>query len=58
MTDTRIEGDTDVDVFESNDASEPTRADPRWVALPPAGMLSIEDADTLLRRRDASLIGV
>lgn len=58
MTDSRDGDDTDVDVFDRPDAPEPTEPGQRWVALPPAGMLSIEDADALLRWRDASLIAV
>lgn len=50
--------DADTDVFERADAGQLPEPDQRWVALPPAGMLSVEDADTLLRWRPAALIAV
>lgn len=55
MTDAR--GD-DVDVFEQAAAGKPVEQDQRWITLPPSGMLSIEDADAMLRWRPASLIAV
>ncbi len=60
MTDRREEEEAadDIDVFERADANEPALSDGSWVALPPSGMLTIEDADALLRWRPASLIAV
>lgn len=55
MTDAR--GD-DVDVFEQAEAGKPVEQDQRWITLPPSSMLSIEDADAMLRWRPASLIAV
>lgn len=55
MTDAR--GD-DVDVFEAVEAGKPFELDQRWITLPPSSMLSIEDADAMLRWRPASLIAV
>lgn len=49
--------DADLDVFENGDAA----ADPNegaWVQLPPASLLSIEEADELLRWRFANLVAV
>ena len=50
--------DDDVDVFEGVEAGKPVEQDPRWLTLPPSNMLSIEDADAMLRWRPASLIAV
>ena len=59
MTDGRDEGDeSDVDVFERAGAGLAPEHDQRWVELPPASMLSVEDADGLLRWRPASLVAV
>ena len=55
MTDAR--GD-DVDVFEEAAAGKPVEQDQRWITLPPSSMLSIEDADAMLRWRPALLIAV
>lgn len=50
--------DNDVDVFEEVEAGQPVLHDQRWVELPPSGMLSIDDADALLRWRPASLVAI
>lgn len=57
MTDLRGE-EEDVDVFEREAVPETSEAAQRWISLPPAGMLTIEDADALLRWRDASVVAV
>ena len=58
MTAAQPDDEADVDVFEETGASEASIPPPRWVALPPAGMLSIADADSLLRWREASLVAI
>ena len=58
MTDERDALNTDTDVFERAEAGRAAEPDQRWVSLPPAGMLSVEDADALLRWRDASVVAV
>ena len=55
MTDARSD---DIDVFEQAEAGRPVEQDQRWITLPPSSMLSIEDADAMLRWRPASLIAV
>lgn len=55
MTD--AQGD-DIDVFEQAEAGKSVEQDERWMTLPPSGMLSIEDADAILRWRPASLVAV
>lgn len=57
MSEESREDDFDVDVFESNE-SLGVDAEGRWVELPHAGMLTIEDADHLLRWRSAYVIAV
>ena len=58
MTDEREVPDADTDVFERAEAGRTAEPDQRWVSLPPAGMLTVEDADALLRWRDALVIAV
>jgi hypothetical protein len=48
----------DIDVFEDSVASKATDNDVPWVKLPPSTLLNLEDADQLLRWRDASVIAV
>jgi hypothetical protein len=48
----------DVDVFDRAEAGRSVGQDQRWIKLPPSSMLSIEDADAMLRWRPASLIAV
>ena len=55
MTDERGE---DVDVFDRTEAGKPVEQDQRWMTLPPSSMLSLEEADAMLRWRPASLIAV
>lgn len=50
--------DSDVDVFEQDDAGTPVRLDDEWVDLPAIGLLSVADADALLRWRAANLITI
>ena len=49
--------EADVDVFEESE-SRPDSGEHQWVDLPNAGMLSVEDADELLRWRSASVVAV
>lgn len=48
----------DTDVFERAEGAEPTAQEPRWIDLPPTGMLSVEDVDALLRWRRASIVAI
>lgn len=48
----------DVDVFEQAQVGTPVKQDQRWAALPSSGMLTIEDADALLRWRPASIVAI
>ncbi len=52
------EVDADVDVFEQPEAGQVADLDLRWVTLPPSAMLTVEDADVLLRWQAASVIAV
>ena len=58
MNDLRGGADADTDVFERADTDESEEQDERWVSLPAAGMLSVSDADALLRWRDASIVAI
>lgn len=58
MTEEVEEPDSDTDVFERAVPDQAPETDPRWVALPPATLLSLENADALLRWRDASVIAI
>lgn len=59
MSDAREDvGGDDEDVFERAESGGSQAVDGRWVPLPPSGMLTVEDADALLRWRDASLVAV
>jgi hypothetical protein len=52
-------GDADVDVFEQTaDVGQVRDADGHWVTLPSIGLLSVEDADRLLRWRPANVVAV
>jgi len=50
--------DSDVDVFEKTNSNSQSDADRDWVNLPRADLLSIEEADELLRWRPANLIAI
>lgn len=50
--------DEDVDVFEQPVGDSASAADPGWAMLPPSAMLSLQDADELLRWRAASVVAV
>lgn len=58
MKDARGGADADTDVFERTETGEFSEQDDRWVNLPAAGMLSVADADALLRWREASVVAV
>jgi len=58
VTDERDEIDDDVDVFEQSVTEQVFEPDQRWTTLPSSAMLSLEDADELLRWREASVIAV
>lgn len=50
--------DEDIDVFEQSNVSQVAEQSLRWTMLPPSEMLTLEDADRLLRWRDAAVIAV
>lgn len=52
------EEDIDVDVFEQTSTPVPSQEDREWEKLPHADLLSIEDADELLRWRPANVVAV
>lgn len=56
--DANDESDVDVDVFEQSEAQQATSSDSRWELLPASSMLSVEDADKLLRWRKARVVTV
>ncbi len=59
MTDTPVEQEgTDEDVFALAGTGQPPVAEASWIALPPAGLLSVAGADALLRWRPANVIAV
>jgi len=58
MTDELDRDDADTDVFETAGVGQTKETDNRWVELPPASMLTVEDADELLRWREASIIAI
>ncbi len=58
MTDENEEVDVDIDVFEQSVTEQAASSDLRWELLPSSSMLSIEDAEILLRWRKASIITV
>jgi double-GTPase-like protein len=50
--------DRDVDVFEADDSDREDTKHVDWIRLPTADLLSVEDADELLRRRAANIVAV
>jgi hypothetical protein len=56
VTDTKE--NTDVDVFEKTGSKVEAEADLDWIKLPRGDLLSIEEADELLRWRPAILVAV
>lgn len=58
MTEEHDESDVDLDVFEQTTADLAPSSDPRWEVLPASAMLSPDDADALLRWRNAAVITV
>lgn len=58
MTDDRTEDDTDVDVFEAVARQVDDEVDNGFTDLPPAGLLTVERADALLRWRRAKVVTV
>lgn len=61
MTDARdgpVDEDEDVDVFERAEPEQPAPGGSATVPLPSAEMLSVEDADALLRWKAASLVAI
>ena len=58
MTDANGGDDSDMDVFETAGPDQLRGGDSRWVELPTAGMLTLQDADELLRWRDASVVAI
>ncbi len=58
MTEERDGDDSDIDVFETASSGQTADSDGRWVDLPHANLLSVEDADDLLRWRSASVVAI
>lgn len=58
MTDEHNESDVDIDVFEQSGSELTPSSDPRWERLPASTILSLEDADTLLRFKKAAVVTV
>lgn len=60
MTNQLNEEETDVDVFDQPESVKVQSVDPTqaWVSLPTSTMLTLEEADQLLRWRDASIITI
>lgn len=58
MTDENVGDDADTDVFEAAGEGTQNDTDSRWIELPAAGMLTVQDADELLRWRDASVVAI
>jgi hypothetical protein len=56
VTDTNV--NSDVDVFEKTDSKIESEADRDWIKLPRCDLLSVEEADELLRWRPATLVAV
>ena len=50
--------DEDVDVFEQSVSEQSLGTDNAWLTLPSSAMLSVEDANELLRWRSASVVAV
>ncbi|MDK2126226.1 TRAFAC clade GTPase domain-containing protein [Parachitinimonas caeni] len=55
---TRQIADEDIDVFDSSSNEQPVDAEQPWVTLSASGMLTVEDADGLLRWRPVSIIAI
>ena len=58
MTDGNGSDDSDTDVFEGAGLVKSKGGDSRWVELPTAAMLTLQEADELLRWRDASVVAI
>lgn len=60
MTNQLNEEETDVDVFDQPESVKVQSVDPSqaWVSLPTSTMLTLEEADQLLRWRDASIVTI
>ena len=58
MMDENEELDVDLDVFEQSESEKAANSDKRWELLPASSMLSLDDADMLLRWRKASIVTV
>lgn len=52
------EEDADVDVFDRSRQGAPVATDRNWIRLPSAHLLSVSDADLLLRWRPATIVAV
>jgi hypothetical protein len=52
------EKDTDLDVFDQTRAIEAVSEEKEWVPLPHAELLTVEDADELLRWRSANMVAI
>ena len=50
--------DEDIDVFDRPGDDQDKNADERWASLPLSMLLSVEDADELLRWRSASIVAI
>jgi len=55
---TEEEEDTDLDVFDQTEQEQAAPKEKDWVELPHADLLSVEDADELMRWRPANLVAV
>lgn len=58
MTDDRDHTDEDIDVFDRPDIGQDVSIDQRWSPLPLSALLTVEEADELLRWRAASVIAI
>lgn len=58
MTDEHEELDVDIDVFEQSETEQAANSDKHWEPLPASSMLSLDDADMLLRWRKASIVTI
>jgi hypothetical protein len=55
---TDVKENSDVDVFEKSASATPSDIDRDWVKLPRSDLLSVEEADELLRWRPATLVAI